>query len=371
VEKLRPLGAGTELAQAYLACAWHGSGDLPIDLERVLDESQAIFEAAGDRRGVARCLAARAFAFGQSREEAVRLLHESLAISTEIGDLWDVAYTLFSLGEAAHMAGAFGEARRYFEQCLESRMKLGDRQGTGMLLDYLGYMARGQGEYAESRQLHERSLALSEEIGDRQGVAGSLDNLGLLARDEGNLAEARRRLEEGLAIRRATAHRWETAVSLLGLGTVGIAAGENNHARLWFGEALELCRLVLWDQGIALALAGLAWASIKLGEPGRARKEIVSSLMVAGLMQNVVMVQQVLAVAAEVLDGLDQRERSAQVLAFVLTQPATYATRKRAESLLARIVAQQGAGSLAAAQAGAVGKSPAQVAEMAQEWLSG
>lgn len=190
-------------------------------------------------------------------------------------------------------------------------------------------------------------------------------------RDEGNLAEARRRLEEGLAIRRATAHRWETAVSLLGLGTVGIAAGENNHARLWFGEALELCRLVLWDQGIALALAGLAWASIKLGEPGRARKEIVSSLMVAGLMQNVVMVQQVLAVAAEVLDGLDQRERSAQVLAFVLTQPATYATRKRAESLLARIVAQQGAGSLAAAQAGAVGKSPAQVAEMAQEWLSG
>lgn len=83
MEKLRPLGAGTELAQAYLACAWHGSGDLPIDLERVLDESQAIFEAAGDRRGVARCLAARAFAFGQSREEAVRLLHESLAISRD------------------------------------------------------------------------------------------------------------------------------------------------------------------------------------------------------------------------------------------------------------------------------------------------
>ena len=370
VELLRPLGAGPELAQAYLAALWHGIGEEPVEFERLLNESQAIFEEAGDRRGVARCVAARAFAFGLSREETVRLLRESLAISAELGDLWDVAYTLFSLGEAAHTAGAFEEARHYFEQCLESRMRLGDRQGTGMLLDYLGYMAREQGEYDEARRLHRESLALSEEIGDKQGVAGSLDNLGLLARDEGNLDEARRLLGQGLAIRRAASRRWETAVSLLGLGTVGMAAGELEEARQRFDEALALSRTIVWDQGIALALAGLAWASTKLGEPERARKEMVSGLMIAGLMHNAVQVQEVLVVAAQVLDAAGQGERAAQVLAFVLTQPATHATRLRAQGLLARMVAEPGAATLAAARAWAAGKDPSRVAELAQEWLS-
>ncbi len=370
VELLRPLGAGLELAQAYLVALWYGIGEEPVEFERLLDESQAIFEEAGDRRGVARCVAARAFAFGLSREETVRLLRESLAISTELGDLWDVAYTLFSLGEAAHTAGAFEEARHYFEQCLESRMRLGDRQGTGMLLDYLGYMAREQGKYDEARRLHRQSLALSEEIGDKQGVAGSLDNLGLLARDEGNLDEARRLLEQALAVRRATSRLWETAVSLLGLGTVVMAAGEPEEARQRFDEALALSRTIVWDQGVALALAGLAWASTRLGEPERARKEMVSSLMIAGLMHNAVQVQDVLVVAAQVLDAAGQGERAAQVLAFVLTQPATHAMRLRAQGLLARIVAEQGPGTLAAARAWVAGKDPARVAELAQEWLS-
>jgi len=370
IDLLRPMGAGLELARAFLAAAWYGVGEQPMDIERLLDESQEIFEQAGDRRGVARCLAARATGFGQSRDEAVRLLRDSLSISLEMGDLWDVAYTQFSLGEAAHMEGAFEEARHWFEQCLESRRRLGDRQGTGMLLDYLGYMAREQGQFEESRRLHVQSLALSEEIGDKQGVAGSLDNLGLLARDEANLDEARRLLEQGLAIRRAATRHWETAVSLLGLGSVLMAAGQPQEARPRFEEALALSRDMVWDQGISLALSGMAWASVTLGEVGHARKEMVSCLMVAGLLHNAVQLQDVLVVAARVLQADGQDERAAHVLAYSAAQPATHATRLRAEGLLARLLARRTAGTLEAMRAWGAGKSPAQVVELAQEWLS-
>jgi len=87
-------------------------------------------------------------------------------------------------------------------------------------------------------------------------------------------------------------------------------------------------------------------------------------------MHDTVQVHHILVVAAQVLYAADQGERAAQVLAYVLTQPASHETRLRAQGLLARVVADQRAGALAAARAWAGGRDRARVAELAQEWLA-
>jgi hypothetical protein len=79
VELLRPLGAGPELAQAYVVAIWYGIGEEPVEFERLLDESQAISEEAGDRRGVARWVAARSWAAGKDPARVAELAQEWLA----------------------------------------------------------------------------------------------------------------------------------------------------------------------------------------------------------------------------------------------------------------------------------------------------
>jgi predicted ATPase/DNA-binding SARP family transcriptional activator len=372
LETLRPLGRGKELALANWMAAYCRVIDDLVSEERLVQESLEIFQEFGDRWGVSRCLQTLAFDFSKTQSDKLRLLHESLAISREAGDRWTTAFALFSLGEVAHAEGEFAEAKRNFQQCLAIRREIGDRQGIGVGSDYLGYVLREMGEYDEARRLHRESLTISEEIGDRLGIAGSFDNLGLVARDVGDYEEARTLLEEGLAIRREIAQDWETGISLEHLGTVSFALGSVDLAAEQFQESLDVMRQHPWPQGVALALIGLSDVFSARGQGTQARQQAASALMLGSLIGNLVAIQEVLFCAARRLAESQQRERAAEVLAFVAGHRASsHYTRTRAERLLAELAAQLPPKALSAARARAQALSLSQVTEAAQELLAG
>jgi hypothetical protein len=89
---------------------------------------------------------------GEHRE-AQKLLLESLTLSREIGDLWNVAISLNHLGALASLGGTveWAEARRLHRESLAIFQELGDLYSIAVSLNYLTQASLALGEHREAR----------------------------------------------------------------------------------------------------------------------------------------------------------------------------------------------------------------------------
>jgi predicted ATPase len=140
--------------------AWQRDRDAAAE-RTLLEESQALLQAAGDEYGIrrARDLLAEHFLRLGDRERVKALLEASVAHARETGNRWIVG------------------------------PKLG-----------LGRLARQEGDHRRAKELITESLAVLREIGHRHWMRGALFELGLLARSEGDFACARAHFEEARAL---------------------------------------------------------------------------------------------------------------------------------------------------------------------------
>jgi predicted ATPase len=193
-----------DAAVAYALANQAAVARLRGDLERswaLLDESAALFDRRGDRRGIA--------------DVAVRRAYVELAV------------------------GALPAARENLERSLAERRALDDRRGVGLALSGLGLVEILSGEYEEAERHLAESRDLFRRAGDRWGLAASLwrtADLGL-ARDR--LDDAEQALEEARAVLGETGRlRW-TAQTLAALGEVARLRGDPERAATLFAEARE------------------------------------------------------------------------------------------------------------------------------------
>ncbi|HEX3126746.1 MAG TPA: tetratricopeptide repeat protein, partial [Thermoanaerobaculia bacterium] len=276
-----------QAAQALAACA----------------EGQRLYEAKGDRAGVAEALthtanvrfdqgdlAAASSLYEQARatyreignrgaeagainnsavvlrsqgdlDKALELYEQVRTITREIGSKSGEAYALNNIAGVLLRRGRLDDAGKLFEQSLVLRKEQGDKSGQAYALDNLGVVLRRKGDLAGARQRHDIALRLRQEIGQKIGEVSSLNNLGTLALDQGDLPAARRSFERSLAICRETGSQSSMAYALFGLGEVLAREGKTDEAKKKHEEALAL-RERLGEKGTAaesrLALATLA-----------------------------------------------------------------------------------------------------------------
>jgi predicted ATPase/DNA-binding SARP family transcriptional activator len=263
-------GARAKVLDGAGELAWH-QGDFATARAR-LDESMAIWQKLGDKRGLAYSFLHQGWlALNQDHNYAtLGALHtESLALFRELGDGWGIAQSLLGLGLVARSRRDYVAARAFFEEDLAISRELGDKWNIAWALDNLGTATHRQGNFVEARALHEESMTIRRGLGDKWGIASELMGMGTEAMDEGAYETARPLFEESLALQRELGDRARMAVSLYSLGRVAQQQGDCPQAISHLQESLRYCREAANLQMIADCLEGLAGVAGTLDQPER------------------------------------------------------------------------------------------------------
>jgi tetratricopeptide (TPR) repeat protein len=159
---------------------------------RHLGTGHALFDAAGDRRGVAASLddVGKVHWMRGSYETALRFMSEALQIRRELGDTRSIALSLNNLGIVHQDSGRFAEAKECFDEALILRREIGDRPGLAQTLNNLGTVHQDNGDNETAIAIWKEALELAREVGDRMRQAVVLTNIGEAHYRLGRPAEA-------------------------------------------------------------------------------------------------------------------------------------------------------------------------------------
>ncbi len=182
---------------------------------------------------------------------------ESLPLCQKLGDIWNMARTLYLLGWIAWLKGDLAPARALMDQTLTLFRQVDDKSFIAWSLMYLGIIAGRQGNYAEGRRLFEENLARQRELGNKRGIAFSLcDFAQMLLASQHDATMVHPMLEESLALFREIGDKWGIAAASMLLGQEALQRGDVTTARSLTKESVQLCREVghRWIMSQALTI---------------------------------------------------------------------------------------------------------------------
>jgi DNA-binding CsgD family transcriptional regulator len=219
---------------------WHVNREDPRSGIPFHDEALAIFDAAGDRRGVAETvdLLAMTYHIAADQPRAVALYERSILLFTEIEHRRGLANALSVLlvcGPSHHAsagpvaASALLPDLRTTERPVRLAAEIGWRAGESFSRYCLADALMWRGEYDRALRIARESLAIAEEMEHREWQCGARRVLGAIALDLGADAMARDHLGTAHEIARrlgsATWIRWTGAPFAIALARTGDAAG--------------------------------------------------------------------------------------------------------------------------------------------------
>jgi tetratricopeptide (TPR) repeat protein len=249
------------------------------------EESLTIGRELGDQWNIAFSLTGLGTTLAKSATEnsgnleAARLLfEEGLTIWREIGWHWGIAYALTGLGIVARGQRDYRTARAIFEECLRIRSERGDRWSIALTLLHLGYLARSQGDYEEARSRCQGCLALAQELRDRAFMGEALFCLGHLAYLEGDLLAARALLEESLPLAREVGDKEMSGWILTYMPEVAGGQGDADTASIYLDEAVSIWKLQENNSAIAESLRHRGRIARQRGDLVAARRCFADSL---------------------------------------------------------------------------------------------
>ena len=251
--RARALYEAAELAFIY-------ARNLP--LERLAEESFALYQELGDAEGMAHSLS-RLGGIARIRSQfalAHAQLEEAAARFQTLGSRWRQGQCLTEWVRAATEAGQYEQARALLAESLLLYQELGDTQRLAWVRYLLAYLLFvSQQDQALTRQLAEQSLAHFRERGDAPFSVYPLGLLGLIHLEQGELEAARLLLEESLAIGKQTGVETDAVHLALGLARLLALQGDAAAARRLYQESLTLLfEYKVYEESVAAGLEGLA-----------------------------------------------------------------------------------------------------------------
>jgi tetratricopeptide (TPR) repeat protein len=243
------------------------------ELQSMLEESLAIFQALGYRSRIAYSM----LALSQLAEvqwqlkRAEHLARESLTIHREADHQHMIEPTLRALAWILYLRGKNAEAHSVLEEALEICNELGmGQQRTSQANAWLGLVQLQLGQYQKARAQAELSLAIAREKDVSPRVADTLEILGCVALAEGAYAEAQQLLQESTTLFRATGRQemLSDALALLGVASCGL--GQTHQAKVHLCEAVAIATDIQATEPLTFALPAVALLFADRGEHARA-----------------------------------------------------------------------------------------------------
>src|SRR5258708_9407239 len=170
-----------------------------------------------------------------------RLPEESLALYQEVGDPVGMARSLYEVGHVARIRSEFAQAHARLEEAAARFQELGDRWRQGQCSTEWARVATEQGQYEQARALLEKGLALYQELGDQQRIAWVhylLARLLFVWQQDQTLARAL--AEQSLSYFREQSDIFYSAAPLGLLGLMRLAHGDLVTPRPLLAESLAI-----------------------------------------------------------------------------------------------------------------------------------
>ena len=271
---VRDLGAALELLAEAGATREEGLARIALGRRRAregaktqaedeLRLARVLFEAAGDRDGMARAASAQGWLAleGERWDEAHRHLFAALAGAGELGNRELEAQVRNGLGMLFVQGGRLEEAEDQLGRALRLASEAGAEALRAAALNNLAalHMEAGRSDLADRHQ--QEALDAQRRSGNRRGVAVGLLNLGMIADDRGQWALAEERYLRARESLESLAEQPLVALCTGLVAAVRAAAGELESARSALAEAgvavppTTRARVVLQEARRAVATA--------------------------------------------------------------------------------------------------------------------
>jgi predicted ATPase/DNA-binding XRE family transcriptional regulator len=231
----------------------------------LLVEGLALSLREGDRRTAAH-LSVTLAVFTRERglfPRAESFLRRSLAVFRELEDVTGIARALIGLADVARDQGDSEQGMAFSQEGLARARECGDVLLTGYALHNMGVAAWQQGDHMQAKSLFAAALVSL----DQRGEAGSevLASMGLMSLDQRDLAGAKQAFTDSLRTGRTRSIPWLAATDLEGLAGVAADRGEAELAAALYGKAdairascgtpLRPSHQYIYDRGVATAKA--------------------------------------------------------------------------------------------------------------------
>jgi tetratricopeptide (TPR) repeat protein len=225
---------------------------------RYAEEALALARADDDRRSEAAALRALGWthALEDDYDTAVTLGREGLAISRELGDLWETSWSLERLAQSAYTRPE--QVIEWFEESLSGFREVGDNRRAGMVLYKMAEAGVRAGLPLDTtEQWVNDSLAILEQMGSAHDIAHALLELGKIKRRQGHPLRAREVLESGLEQMQMIGDQRCTTRTMVALGITLIQVDDPLGAWQHLRSSLEMASTVGEKQVVRVALAGM------------------------------------------------------------------------------------------------------------------
>jgi predicted ATPase/transcriptional regulator with XRE-family HTH domain len=191
------------------------------------------------------------------------LLEESYALYQQVGDRRGTAYALCDLGSAVQSQQDYARARRLCEEGLAIFQTIEDTRGIALAQNHLARILLFYGDIQGAERLCEQSLASFRNLRDTEYIASSLAILGLAALFSGHFQRAALHFSESLHHYRELQNPWGISQSLMHLGWAKLLGTAMDQAAILFRESLAMQRELRDLPIIAYCLEGLGGVAVR------------------------------------------------------------------------------------------------------------
>jgi tetratricopeptide (TPR) repeat protein/DNA-binding transcriptional ArsR family regulator len=229
---------GTILVQ--LAAVYEGLSN-PEKALSCCEDALVCFSETEYKKGIAQVYSqmGRIFRFSDT-DKALDVLSSSLKISSDIGDMQEVANIYVTMGTVVYERGLTEKAGEYFEKALKISEQIGDMVGIARCSNNLGVKYALEYKWPQAMRFYTRTLEICEKIKDKKGISFSYSNLGRAYTRLGQLEKGLEYFFAGLKIREDLGDKREMGFVCSDIGTTYERMGEFSQALDWLEKSLAL-----------------------------------------------------------------------------------------------------------------------------------
>lgn len=252
----------------------------PLEAKQSYKQSVALYEAVGDRWGLARALAYLGWMAEQLGHfgEAQELCEKSLSIRQELGDQRGMADAMLNLGIISWVQGKLDEAHRLLRESLGIFQALDDWIRVAQAIKCIGEVLVRRGQFDDGLVLMGSSAGIYDDLGYAFGVGGLLPFQAEAKVHLGRYGEARADTQQGAVRADQAKHRWGVGFSQFVNGLAALAEGAFHEALASFQESVAAFEEVRQRENRGWALGPFGLAAREAGEMILARQYVVEAL---------------------------------------------------------------------------------------------
>jgi tetratricopeptide (TPR) repeat protein len=314
---LATLYAGTGRYRAQLAAACSAAG-----IARTL-RNDALVPDVEHMHSVALALLGRT-------EESLQVAEQAIPLAEAQGDLWNLCFLVDVIARAYPRKGMVEQSRDLAERALELAERTGAPGPTGLTLCFHGNVEFVLGAWGRARRDFEQASSIVRPLGVYWIAALPPFALGELSLAEGKWETASRSLEESLALAERSSDSETLRMVQAALAERDLLEGRPEAARARLDPHLD--RPGQQEAGVTALLPLLAWAYLDLSNQAQAQAVVSQAIARAEEEPNrptLVNALRVLALAAIQQDRWQEAEGALeQALAITRAMPYPYAEAK-------------------------------------------